>query len=51
MSTHLGWVGLIKNADTANAGMWGVSDRMLTLLTLGGGGLGKSGLRGEIKRK
>ena len=29
----------------------GVSDKMLTLLTLGGGGVKKSGLKEEIKRK
>ena len=42
-----------KNADTADIGEWGggVSDKMLTLLTLGSGGVGKSGLRAEIKRK
>ena len=27
-----------------------VSDKILTLLTLGSGGVGKSGLRAEIKR-
>ena len=27
----------------------GVSDKMLTLLTLGSGGVGKSGIRAEIK--
>ena len=37
-------------ADTADAreGVWGISDKMLTL---GSGGVGKSGLRAEIKRK
>ena len=45
--------GLIRNTDTADAGEGGggVSDKMLTLLTLGSRGLEKSGLRAEIKRK
>ena len=45
--------GLNQNADTADAweGGGGVSDQMLTLLTLGSGGMEKSGLRAEIKRK
>ena len=30
-------------------GVGGVSDKMLTLLTLGSGGVGKSGIRAEIK--
>ena len=47
MSASLGRVGgLSKNADTADAGegAGGVSEKMLTLLTLGSGGVGKSGL-------
>ena len=42
--------GLNQNADTADAWELGgaVSDQMLTL---GGGGMEKSGLRAEIKRK
>ena len=42
-----------QNADTADAGegVGGVSNKMLTLLTVGSGGLEKSGLRTEIKRK
>ena len=40
--------GLIKNADTADADF---SDEMLTLLILGSGGVEKSWLRAEIKRK
>ena len=54
MSARLGGVGgLIKNADTADAGEGGggVSDKMLTLLMLGSGGVEKSWLRAEIKRK
>ena len=54
MSARLGGVGgLIKNADTADAGEGGggVSDEMLTLLILGSGGVEKSWLRAEIKRK
>ena len=54
MSARLGRVGgLIKNADTADAGEGGggVSDEMLTLLILGSGGVEKSWLRAEIKRK
>ena len=45
--------GLNQNADTADAGEGGggVSDQMLTLLTLGSGGMEKLGLRAEIKRK
>ena len=45
--------GLSRKADTADAGEGdvGVSDKMLTLLTLGSGWLEKSGLRAEIKRK
>ena len=45
--------GLIKNADTADAweGGGGFSDEMLTLLILGSGGMEKSWLRAEIKRK
>ena len=45
--------GLIKNADTADAGEGGggVSDEMLTLLILGSGGVEKSWPRAEIKRK
>ena len=41
------------NADTADAGEGGggVSDKMLTLLILGSGGVEKSWLRAEIKRK
>ena len=51
MSARFGGMGgLNKNADTADA--WeGVSDQMLTLLTLGSGGMEKLGLRAEIKRK
>ena len=44
MSASLGRGVLAKNADTADAdageGGWGVSDKMLTLLMLGSGGLG-----------
>ena len=43
-----------KNADTADAGEGGeggVSDKMLTLLILGSGGVEKSWLIVEIKRK
>ena len=42
--------GLNQNADTADAGEEGgwVTDKMLTL---GSGGVGKSRLRAEIKRK
>ena len=38
--------GLRQNSDTADAGEGGggVSDKMLTVLTLGSGGVGKSGL-------
>ena len=38
--------GLNQNADTADAGEgdWGVSYQMLTLLTLGSGGMEKLGL-------
>ena len=45
--------GCSRNADTADAGEGGggVSDKMLTLLTLGSGGVEKSRLRAEIKRK
>ena len=45
--------GLSRNADTADAGEGGggVSDKMLTLLTLGSEGVEKSGVRAEIKRK
>ena len=45
--------GLSQNADTADAwyGGWGVSDKMLTLLTLGSGGVEKPRVRAEIKRK
>ena len=45
--------GLSRNADTADAGegVGGVSDEMLTLLILGSGGVEKSWLRAEIKRK
>ena len=45
--------GLIKNADTADAGEGGegVSDEMLTLLILGSERVEKSWLRAEIKRK
>ena len=45
MSARLG--GLSQNADTADAGE-GVSGKMLTL---GSGGVGKLGLRANIKRK
>ena len=51
MSARLGGGGcLIKNADAADAGEGGggVSDKMLTLVS---GGLEKSGLKAEIKRK
>ena len=53
MSAHLGVGGLIRNADTADAGEGGggVSDKMLTLLTLGSEGVEKFGLRAKIKRK
>ena len=55
MSARLGGGvgGLIKNADTADAGEGGggVSDEMLTLLILGSGGVEKLWLRAEIKRK
>ena len=53
MSAHLGEGGLSQNADTADAreGGWGVSDKILTLLTLGSRAVGKSGFRAEIKRK
>ena len=56
MSARLGGVGvggLIKNADTADAGEGGggVSDEMLTLLILGSGRGEKSWLTAEIKRK
>ena len=54
MSALLGGLGgLIKNADTADAweGGGGVSDKMLTLPMLGSGGVAKSWLRAEIKRK
>ena len=42
--------GLSRNADTADAGEGGggVSDKMLTLLTLGSEWVGKSGLRAVI---
>ena len=53
-SARLGGVGgLSRNADTADAGEGGggVSDKMLTLLTLGSEGVEKSGVRAEIKRK
>ena len=53
VSTFGGGVGgLSQNAETADAGerRSGVSDKMLTLLTLGSRGVGKSGLRAEIKR-
>ena len=51
MSARFG--GLNQNADTADAGEGGggVSDQMLTLLTLGSGGMKMLGLRAEIKRK
>ena len=54
MSVCLGGVGVLsQNADTGDVGegSGGVSDKMLTLLTLGSGGMGKSGLRTELKRK
>ena len=55
MSARFGGVGgLNQNADTVDAveGVWGgVSDQMLTLLTLGSGGMEMLGLRAEIKRK
>ena len=54
MSARLGGVGgLSRNADTADAweGGGGVSYKMLTLLTLGSGGVEKSGLTAKIKRK
>ena len=43
----LGVGGLSQNADTADTGErgLGVSDKMLILLTLGSGGVEKSGLR------
>ena len=49
MSARLGGVGgLSRNADTADAGEGGggggVSYKMLTVLTLGSGGVEKSGL-------
>ena len=53
-SARLGGVGgLSRNADTADAGEGGrgVSDKMLTLLTLGSEGVEKSWVRAEIKRK
>ena len=42
-----------QNVDTADAGegRWGISDKMLTLLKLGSRGVGKWGLREEIKRQ
>ena len=45
--------GLSQNVDTADAGegRWGISDKMLTLLKLGSRGVGKWGLREEIKRQ
>ena len=48
-----GFGGLIKNADTADAGEGGegVSDEMLTLLILGSGWVEKSWLRADLKRK
>ena len=44
---HLGGGGLSKNADTVDAweGGGGVSDKILAVLTLGGGGVGKLGTR------
>ena len=52
VSTFGGVGGLIKNADTADAGEGvGVFDKMLALLTLGSGGVGKLGLRAGIKRE
>ena len=53
MSAHFrGGGGLNQNADTADAGegCGVVSDQMLTLLTLGSGGMEKLGLRAEIKK-
>ena len=43
----------MPRTDTADAGEGGggVSYKMLTLLTLGSGGLEKLGLREEIKRR
>ena len=53
MSARLGWMGgLSLNADTADAverGGWRVSDKMLTLLMLGSGGMGKSSLKHKSK--
>ena len=45
--------GLSRNADTADAeeGGGGFFYKMLTRLTLGSGGVEKSGVRAEIKRK
>ena len=45
--------GLNQNADTADAGkgVEGVSDKMLTLLTLGSEGVEILGVRAEIKGK
>ena len=53
MSARFGGVGgLNQNADTADAGEGGgFSDQMLTLLTLGSGGMEKFRLRAEIKSK
>ena len=42
-ASFFGGEGLIKNADTADAGE-GVSDKMLTLLILGSGGVKSHGL-------
>ena len=51
MSAHFGG-GLIKMLTLLMlGGGWGVSDKMLTLLILGSGGVEKSWLRAEIKRK
>ena len=52
MSARFGGMGgLNQNADTTDAWEGGLSDQILTLLTLGSGGMEKLGLRAEIKRK
>ena len=54
MSAHFrGGCCLNQNADTGDVGegCGVVSDQMLTLLTLGSGGMEKLGLRAEIKKK
>ena len=44
-------MGAFKYYVSVIEGGGGVSDKLLTLLTLGSGGVGKSGPRAEIKRK